>query len=249
MLINLKQLHKCNIEGTDGNLGSVEDVYFDDRYWTIRYLVVDTNPWMPLSDKVLVSPISLLSYNAQEAEIHASLSKNMIENCPKIEDHEPVSRTFEKSYFDYFGYGYYWMGADTWGEYAHPMDLVDRDMVDQVKDKDGEKPKENHMRSADEIDHYSVDASDGMKGQVQDLIWDTKDWTMKYLILDTRDWLPGGKKVFVLPQHCKSLNWENKSISCNLTIEQIKNCPEYDVDKLNDEGYLKTVKTKLEATL
>jgi len=35
------------IAATDGDIGSVNDLYFDDLSWTIRYLVVDTGTWLP----------------------------------------------------------------------------------------------------------------------------------------------------------------------------------------------------------
>jgi hypothetical protein len=40
-------LRRLTIEATDGNLGSVVDLCFDDRSWTIRYLVVDAGSWLP----------------------------------------------------------------------------------------------------------------------------------------------------------------------------------------------------------
>jgi hypothetical protein len=31
---------------SDGELGKIKEFYFDDYYWTIRYLVVDTGNWL-----------------------------------------------------------------------------------------------------------------------------------------------------------------------------------------------------------
>ncbi len=41
----VKYGHK--LAALDGEIGSVKDFYFDDKTWTIRYLVADTEPWLP----------------------------------------------------------------------------------------------------------------------------------------------------------------------------------------------------------
>ena len=45
MLTN-KRLKDFVIRATDGELGSVVELYFDDETWAIRYLVVDTGGWL-----------------------------------------------------------------------------------------------------------------------------------------------------------------------------------------------------------
>jgi len=62
MLRSMNDLEDCAIRATDGIVGHVKDFYFDDKAWVIRYLVVDTGPWL-LSRKVLISPIAIGSPN------------------------------------------------------------------------------------------------------------------------------------------------------------------------------------------
>ena len=47
MLRNVKDLRGYAICGTDGLIGTVDDVYFDDEDWGIRYLVVNTGTGCP----------------------------------------------------------------------------------------------------------------------------------------------------------------------------------------------------------
>ena len=42
MLRSMNDLEDCAIRATDGSIGQVKDLYFDDKAWVIRYLVVDT---------------------------------------------------------------------------------------------------------------------------------------------------------------------------------------------------------------
>jgi sporulation protein YlmC with PRC-barrel domain len=46
MLRNVKDLQGYAIRATDGVIGEVEDMYFDDEGWAIRYLVVNTGRWL-----------------------------------------------------------------------------------------------------------------------------------------------------------------------------------------------------------
>lgn len=43
---NIKDLKGNAIVATDGDIGKVDDFYFDDKSWTIRYLVADTGNWL-----------------------------------------------------------------------------------------------------------------------------------------------------------------------------------------------------------
>ena len=46
MLRSIEGLKGNTIAARDGSLGSVDEVYFDDEIWGVRYLVVDTGNWL-----------------------------------------------------------------------------------------------------------------------------------------------------------------------------------------------------------
>src|SRR5262249_11151974 len=60
MLRTARQLKGASLVATDGDVGSVQDLYFDDTTWTIRYLVVDAGTWLS-GRRVLISPRSVAS--------------------------------------------------------------------------------------------------------------------------------------------------------------------------------------------
>ena len=55
MLMNTSVLKGLSIKASDGELGTVDELYFDDESWAVRYLTVETGSWMG-GRKVLVSP-------------------------------------------------------------------------------------------------------------------------------------------------------------------------------------------------
>jgi hypothetical protein len=58
MIRSLEQMKTFEIVATDGRIGAVDDFYFDDERWAIRYVVVDTGRWLP-GRRVLISPLSI----------------------------------------------------------------------------------------------------------------------------------------------------------------------------------------------
>ena len=46
MLNKIKTLKGYRLDSLDGEIGKVKEFYFDDTYWTIRYLVADSGNWL-----------------------------------------------------------------------------------------------------------------------------------------------------------------------------------------------------------
>jgi len=57
MLRRLGALRGWTIQASDGEIGKVDDFYFDDEKWVVRYLVADTGSWLQ-GRRVLVTPIA-----------------------------------------------------------------------------------------------------------------------------------------------------------------------------------------------
>jgi uncharacterized protein YrrD len=101
MLHKTKTLIGYSIQNAhDETIGKVKDVYFDDRHWTVRYLVVSTGSWLT-GRQVLLSPYALVTVNDHEQNIVANLTKKQIEDSPSLNSDKPVSRQFEESYYGY----------------------------------------------------------------------------------------------------------------------------------------------------
>src|SRR5262250_23282 len=118
MLRAASHLKGTSIAATDGDIGSVSDLYFDDLTWTIRYLVVDTGTWLP-GRQVLISPRSVRSASGQD-RVPVALTKEQVKNSPSIDADKPVERQYEEAYSKYYGYPYYWTGPHRWGSTPYP---------------------------------------------------------------------------------------------------------------------------------
>jgi len=119
MQYSVKALKGYAIGATDDDIGKLDDFYFDDESWTIRYLVAETGNWL-LNRKVLISPFSLGKADLSRKRLNVTLTKKQVEESPSIDTDKPVSRQHEASYLDYYGYPYYWGGPYLWGPMTYP---------------------------------------------------------------------------------------------------------------------------------
>ena len=54
------------------------------------------------------------------------------------------------------------------------------------------------LRSMKEIKGYVLGAQDGDIGRCHDFLFDDKNWAVRYIVADTKKWLPG-RKVLISP--------------------------------------------------
>lgn len=90
MLQSVSDLEGREIRATGGEIGRVDQCFFDDETWTIRYLVVDTGNWLP-GRQVLISPIALGETDRVAEALNVALTKEQIKNSPGIAS---LRRTF-----------------------------------------------------------------------------------------------------------------------------------------------------------
>jgi hypothetical protein len=231
MLTNATFLKGLAIQATDGELGTVDQFYFDDETWAIRYLVVETGGWLG-GRQVLISPISILHTDFEAKRLDVSLTKKQVENSPDINTHQPVSRQHEAAYNQYYGYPYYWGGPFLWGPGLYPMDLA-IPATAPTKTITGSIDREStdsHLRSTEAITGYYVEATDGEIGHVDGFVIDDKAWAIRYVEVATRNWLPG-KKVLISPAWIERVSWAESKVYAGLSREVIKSCPEYLVSR------------------
>jgi hypothetical protein len=222
MLRAMKSLRGHRLLATDGALGKVDEFYFDDDQWIVRYLVADTGRWLP-GRLVLISPQSLGRPDWVKQELPVSLTKAQIEKSPSIQADKPVHRQHERDLHGYFGWMPYWYDmppADVPGGAAHAAAETAGGVGTETK-------SDPHLRSAREVTNYRIRATDGEIGHVEDFILDCDEWTIRYLVADTRNWLPG-KRVLISPAWIGSLDWADCLVHVDLSREQVKGSPEFD---------------------
>lgn len=229
MLRRAKIFKGFKLRAQDGDLGKAREFYFDDRHWTIRYLVADTGGWMT-GKQVLITPYLLEPAIDTEKVLPVKLNKKQIEESPSLASDEPVSRQYETRYYKYYGLPYYAEGTNIWGMSPYlernPKAVSDEDRREESWDP--------HLCSTKDVAGYYIEANDGEIGHVEDFIIDDETWTIRYLVVDTKNWWPG-KHVLISPQWIERISWQESKVFVNLSRDLIRQSLEYTPDNLNRE--------------
>lgn len=226
MLWNMEAIRGYTLRATDDTIGTVDDFYFDDGHWVVRYVVVGTGGWL-FGRKVLLAPSAFDQPDSELREFPVGLTKEKIKNSPDIDTAKPVNRQQEAALHRYYGWPHYW--APTAVMPPSPA-TVESEPPSEVEQGDP------HLRSAREVEGYHIHAEDGSIGHVADFQVDIEAWTIRYLVVDTGTWLPG-RKVLVAPSWVRRIDWVEREVDVNLTRDQVNESPEYDPSQHVERDY------------
>ena len=238
MLRSLKKLKGSALRAVDGDVGRVEQCYFDDERWVVRYIVVDTGGVL-LGRPVLISPVSVREVNWEDGKIHVVLTSEQVRKSPDIDTTETFSRRKESEFYRYYHWPVYWGGVGLWGNGMYPAMLPEVMITDEEgraarREAEEREPQDEqiHLRSTDEVTGYHIQARDGEIGHVEDFLIDDQTWAIRYVVVDTRNWLPG-KKVLVEPAQIGEVDWYEEKVRVDLPREAIRQAPEADYSSLS----------------
>jgi hypothetical protein len=216
MLRSIDEFIGYTIEASDGDIGKVSDFLFDDELWIIRYLVANTGNWL-VGRQVLISPAAFYGKPKWESEkFPLILTRQMVEESPDISEDEPVSRQKESEIVAYYHWPAYW----------YPVVQARRGTEGERRAQD-EESGDSHLRSVREVESYHIEARDGSIGHVEDFIIDDERWEIMYLVVNTRNWLPG-RKVLVARLWIDEVSWFDSKVTVDMTKEAIQKSPEFD---------------------
>lgn len=230
MLRTANTLKGYTLASLDGHMGTVAEFFFDDRHWTVRYLVADTGTW--LTDRqVLISPYALVEVQEAEQRIVVALTSKQIEDSPALATDKPVSRQFEETYHGYYGWPVYWSGSSMWG----PFNYIPREPYPTEPPAEPADAWDPYLRSTNDVHGHHIQAQDGQIGHVVDFVIDDRIWAIRYLIVDTFNWWPG-KRVLIAPRWIEQVSWTERKVFVHLPRAAIKDAPEYrDGDAITTE--------------
>jgi hypothetical protein len=232
MLRNATELEQFELRARDGKIGHVVDFFFDDQQWTVRYLVVDTGTWLD-SRKVLISPVAVSRAEWDRRMLPLNLTQDQVRDSPRIDTEQPVSREHEAALLQYYNWPAYW-GVAGFPDVGFVMPVVPFAAVPPMPQVEPHRDEpavavheDHHLRSVRAVTGHMIEARDGAIGHVDDFLIEDREWAIRYLVVDTRNWWPG-KKVLIAPQWIARVGWEESKVHVDLTRTAIKSSPAYD---------------------
>ncbi|MCE0498173.1 MAG: PRC-barrel domain-containing protein [Methylacidiphilales bacterium] len=234
MLQNIKELYGNKLVALDGEIGLVKDFYFNDKTWMIRYLVADTEPWLP-ERLVLLSPHAFGQWDEHEKSLRVKLSKKQIENSPPLESHIPVSRQYEIAYHRYYGWPSYWDASGLRAPAGYPE--VPSPSKDDIE---GHLPlylrKDKHLRSTQAVTGYHIQTVDGAIGRVSGFLADDHSWAIRDLVVESGHWYRG-KEILISPSKIERISYEESKVFVNLTVTDIQRTPENILARVGSQNH------------
>jgi hypothetical protein len=241
MLWDASVINGYAIEASDGRLGTVSDLLFEDVGWVVRWLVVDTGNWLP-GRKVLL-PLSALGHPDRALRhFPIKLTMQQVKDSPNVDADLPVSRQIEAQVHDYFGWDPYWGGsflpmsnamatpfvAPLYEPGSNPHDAARADVQPNERDP--------HLRSIATVTGYHIHATDGEIGHIEDFLVDDAGWSIRYIKIDTKNWWPG-ERVLISPRSVQEIDWVGKLVHINVSRQRIKDAPPFDPSITVDGAY------------
>ncbi|OGR67162.1 MAG: hypothetical protein A2081_04805 [Elusimicrobia bacterium GWC2_61_19] len=224
MLRNINSLLSHRIHATDGEIGKVDEFFFDDKTWHIRYMVAATGGWLS-GRKVLISPAALKMPDWKAGTLPVSLTRKQVADSPDIDTQKTVTRQHELELHKHYAWPLYWGDGFYAGSMSGGM-LFPPTEEREEKPAPERPPKRTHLQSTRAVTGYKLHAADGPIGHVEDYIIDDGEWAIRYLVARTGEWLPG-RKVLVSPHWIERVDWETAEVFVDLTREAIKESPPF----------------------
>jgi hypothetical protein len=236
MLHSLAGLRRFRVHAADGDIGEVSDAYFDDERWVVRYLTVSTGSWLS-GRAVLISPYSVSRIDDAGLAMVTNLTRKQVEESPSIDTAKPISRRQEASYLSYYGYPLYWPYTTLWAWGAMPTVMPpDPQLRTELFEAADGQSADSHLRSCREVTGYHIQGTDDAMGHAEDFLFEDGTWAIRYLAVDTRNWLPG-KHVLISTEWIREVSWAERLVVVNLSRSAIEASPKYDPKHLPSRTY------------
>ena len=176
------------------------------------------------------------------------MTKQQVKDSPEINTDRPVSRQMETDVYDYYGWHPYWgngfmmggygYGYGYWGSAMAVSPYEESRRREEHLAETRRRDEDPHLRSINAITGYYIHARDGEVGHVEDLLVDDTDWSIHYLVVDTKNWWPG-KKVLISPAFAREIDWSDKLVHLDIDRQKVKDSPGYDASTVVDRTYEK----------
>ena len=88
-------------------------------------------------------------------------------------------------------------------------------------------PSDRHLMSSQQLNGCHIQATDGEIGHVDDMLVDEDSWSIRYVVLDTSNWI-GGRAVVVSPRVLKGVDLPDRMVTVDVARDDVRRSPELD---------------------
>lgn len=203
MLQSLENVRKYKIHASNGDIGRVEDFYFDDKKWTTRYLVANCGNWVMGHQKVLIAPQHFNRTDQTEGRLYLNLTQKQVEDSVSAKTHHPISKQHVSN------------------KIFTPVNSAYEDKEEEALARRMVNPEDANLCSLKDTEGLYIESLDGEIGHVSDFMVNDETWEIVWMVVNTRNWLPSNF-VLISPDRIKSINWPKRRVYLSLTRQEVK---------------------------
>jgi hypothetical protein len=229
MIRSYMKMQGTQIEALDGVIGTLKDVYFDDRNWKIQYFIVELGSWFSGND-VLIPPTLVSSFDGNPLKVQ--LTKSELQTCSNDYSTLTVSlqqRYYERNLYNMVGTTKCFMGSGP---------IVVPPIQDNVKNAIWDDP---HLWSCKNVSRYEIIASDGDAGSNQDILIDDSHWLIRFIVASSGLDRAPQKKLYD-PKIVEDIEWALEIVNISTTRGNAFFRPCFDASRHLDISYDMIVK-------
>lgn len=249
MLRTAKSFEKALVRASDGDIGCLRDIRFEDEQWNVGSIAVEL-VGRRRKGVVLISTSAITPSGAESDEIAVDVT-DQPESARRDLVSDPAKLPSLKTDGDpdlFYGWSPYWSAASPLesegnttessasglsGIIPFPTEMLHRGTEAQPTDR----PSYSRGRSIREVVGYRIESLDGDLGHVGDFVIDVQRWSIPFLIVDMKNWWPG-THVLVPSKEILGVSRLDKVVFVSLTREVIQWSPEFDPATVISADYI-----------
>ncbi|WP_339184779.1 PRC-barrel domain-containing protein [Oceanobacillus sp. FSL W7-1293] len=215
-------LTNLTIQATDGEIGKVKDLYFNDD-WELRFIVVDTRKWLP-GKKVLLPFHVQEEINLEEGYLKVDRDKETIRESPEVPEDKDFVSSYQEVVLDYFGWNSYKENAvldSDHGPVTTGNGQLENTSVPPEPDLAAPENASDNLRSIEEFMEFKAHATDGKIGLVDNIIL-TEEGKIQYLVVNSNESYVENNLYLYRTDQVTSVDWFEKDLYLDDSVEGLE---------------------------
>jgi hypothetical protein len=173
---------------------------------------------------VLIAPHVIGQPDWASRKFPVDLTREQVKDSPDIDADLPVSRQQELALREHYQWPLYWSVPLT----PTPPASVALHEAQTERIRKQIASADPNLRRIGEVIGYKMEGRDGTLGVVDDFIVEDDSWIIRYLVLDTQEWL-SGKQVLIAPHFwIQEISYDASKVSTDLLRQHIIDSPDFD---------------------
>jgi hypothetical protein len=228
MVMNTNMILGLGLVATDGPLGHVHDIYFDDQTGLVRHVVVSLG-WHPPGGKVMIDPVMLGMPDLERRTIAAAMTREEIRHSPRTKTDNPVYKQLEERLRNFYEWAPHWTPLSGEPE-PEPEPRAEGDI---------------HLRSVRHLHGYALKAGESVMGHLADFSLAPMAWRIELAVIEPVSNTLDYSRVIPI-EHLSEFDWESRSVHAGCDAWALINAPEYRPAALDDPYYVQWVRAYYE---